>query len=176
MPDLLTKGSALFSDCRKYRYDLCRVWDDKAPLFLIIMLNPSTADAMKDDPTTRKCLHYAREAECGQYVAVNLFSFRSPLPKVMMKAADPIGPDNDQHLIRWLKVARKDRASMVVVAWGNDGSHLNRDAEILDIISQQGHLPLCFGTNKNGSPKHPTYLANNLNIRLYYGKTQNDPT
>jgi len=94
-------------------------------------------------------------------------AFRSPLPKVMMKSTNPVGSDNDQHLTRWLKIAHSDAANMVVVAWGNDGSHLDRDTQIFDMIAQEGLLPLCFGINQNGSPKHPTYLANNLDLIPY---------
>jgi len=167
MNDLLTKGDAVFSDCRKYRYDLCRVWDGDKPLFLIIMLNPSTADALKDDPTTRKCLHYARKYGCGRYTAVNLFSFRSHMPKVMKKATDPIGAHNDYHLLKWIDMSIGIPDSIVVVAWGNDGSHLNRDTEVMSLIKLHGITPLCFRTNQNGTPKHPTYLANNLDLIPY---------
>ena len=44
-------GSAIISECGKYRYVLSRIWNDDAfiPRVAFIMLNPSTADATTDD-------------------------------------------------------------------------------------------------------------------------------
>ena len=39
---------AVISDCGRYRYELHRTWDEKKEKVLFIMLNPSTADGMKD--------------------------------------------------------------------------------------------------------------------------------
>ena len=39
---------ALISDCGKYRYELHREWDKKKGKVLFIMLNPSTADGLKN--------------------------------------------------------------------------------------------------------------------------------
>ena len=49
----------------------------------------------------------------------------------------------------------------VVFAWGNQG-HL---PQWLSTLVEQ---PLCFGQNKNGSPKHPLYLANATRLMLYH--------
>ena len=51
---------ATFSSCGKYRYTLGRVWDADKPLLLFVMLNPSTADSYKNDPTVRRCIKWAR--------------------------------------------------------------------------------------------------------------------
>lgn len=42
------------SEDGRYRYRLWRQWD-RGPVMAWIMLNPSTADAHTDDPTTRRC-------------------------------------------------------------------------------------------------------------------------
>ena len=39
------ENDAVLSDCGKYRYLLRRTWDHGQPRALLIMLNPSTADA-----------------------------------------------------------------------------------------------------------------------------------
>lgn len=44
--------SAVFSEWRKYRYSLKRIWDDQKPYVLFIGLNPSTADEESDDDVT----------------------------------------------------------------------------------------------------------------------------
>lgn len=166
MNDLFNRGYCQFSACGLFRYDLVRLWDDTRPTFLIIMLNPSTADADKTDPTTTKCLHYANIQNCGRYVAVNLFGFRSPKPSVMKKATDPVGPDNDHWIESHLLIVKK-YGGVVIVAWGNDGKHMNRDAAMMDMLDRMEIKPLCFGVNQNGTPKHPTYLAKNLELVPY---------
>jgi len=47
---------ATFSEDRLYRYNLWRRWKSKASgKVTFVMLNPSTADAEKFDPTVRRC-------------------------------------------------------------------------------------------------------------------------
>lgn len=45
------KKTAKLSDCRTYRYELQRIWDESKPYAMFIGLNPSTADETEDDPT-----------------------------------------------------------------------------------------------------------------------------
>lgn len=52
---------AQFSDCSNYRYRLWRTWDKKKDFILFLMLNPSTADAMKNDPTVYGCENRAKD-------------------------------------------------------------------------------------------------------------------
>ena len=49
------KKKAIISNSGLYRYELHREWDKKKGKVLFIMLNPSTADANKDDLTTIIC-------------------------------------------------------------------------------------------------------------------------
>jgi len=48
-------NGATFSECGRYRYKLCRIWDDSLPQVTFIGLNPSTADASIDDQTVKRC-------------------------------------------------------------------------------------------------------------------------
>ena len=50
-----TQGAYL-SECGWYRYLLWRRWQPSAPVVNFIMLNPSTADAVQDDPTVTRCI------------------------------------------------------------------------------------------------------------------------
>ena len=51
-PDV--SGSAIFGGpLSEYRYRLSRTWSD-APRVLFVMMNPSTADPLADDPTVAK--------------------------------------------------------------------------------------------------------------------------
>ncbi|HMA98577.1 MAG TPA: DUF1643 domain-containing protein, partial [Wenzhouxiangella sp.] len=51
-------SGANFSRCRRFRYTLWRRWDDDGPMVMIIGLNPSTADAHRNDPTIRRCIRF----------------------------------------------------------------------------------------------------------------------
>ena len=151
---------AVFSPCRTWRFSLMRIWDMKLPRLCFIMLNPSTADAYVDDATTRRVLDWAKVWGFGSYEAVNLFAFRSPSPKVMKQAPDPIGPTNDIHIRGAAKLAH-----LTVAAWGIDGDHRGRDLEVLELLKD---IPLySLSVTKDGSPGHPLYLKKELRPVLW---------
>ena len=144
----IIKKSAVFSPCRTYRYTLTRTWELNQKSVLFIGLNPSTADENNDDPTIRRCIHYATKWGFGGLVMVNLFAFRATLPKNLMKTSFPVGEDNNLFIINAHK-----KTKMVLAVWGNNGNFLNRDQEVLELISN----PMCLNINKSGQPAHPLY-------------------
>jgi hypothetical protein len=77
------------------------------------MLNPSTADAEKFDPTVRRCFGFARDWGFGGLEVVNLFALRSTYPEQLKKVSDPVGPENDAVIRRAVKAA-----DLVVASWG----------------------------------------------------------
>lgn len=105
------KTDAVLSTCRKYRFALWRIWDESKPYAMIIGLNPSTADEKEDDPTIARCIGFARSWGYGGLCMANLFAFRATEPADIFAASDPIGPGNDEWLI---KLA--DGAGVVVAA------------------------------------------------------------
>src|ERR1019366_833740 len=94
---------------RPYRYSLWRRVGESRRRVLFVMLNPSTADAIVDDPTIRRCMGFARTWGFGELEVCNLFAYRSPCPSALLRAADPVGPSNDRALRR-LRNARPARA------------------------------------------------------------------
>jgi hypothetical protein len=144
---------AEFSPDRKHRYTLWRIWDESKPYAMFIGLNPSTADEVKNDPTVTRCLGYAKKWGFGGLYMMNIFAFRSTDPKKLKFVVDPVGEKNDY----WLKKIAKD-AGIVVAAWGNHGSFLERAKEVSTLIPKIH----CLKLNKNGQPAHPLYLASNL--------------
>ena len=146
------ESSARFSDCRNYRYELWRKWEDK-PYCMFIGLNPSTADETLNDPTVRRCIDYAERWGYGALCMTNIFSYRATDPKVMMAFGEPIGLDNN----RTLKTLASS-AGVVVAAWGKDGSYMNIDKEVIDMIP----FLRCLKKNGDGSPAHPLYLKKSL--------------
>jgi len=135
MVDLLNeKREAVFSPCRKYRYRLSQIWDEgKAPLYWL-MLNPSTADELKNDPTVERCERRARMWGYGGSVVFNIFAYRATDPQDMRAHKDPVGPDNDD----WIRRLAQDSHNVDVVGgWGEHGAHLARGQSVLDIFKQE---------------------------------------
>lgn len=147
-----TNMGASISTCGLYRYGLFRRWDDGEGVAVFIGLNPSTADAEKDDPTIRRCVAFAKAWGCSRLDMLNLFAFRATDPGVMKKADDPVGPLNDAYL----EMAKSAR--FVVAAWGVHGTHLGRDKVVRAMLPNLSFLRL----TKDGHPGHPLYLPASL--------------
>ena len=86
---------AFYSDCELYRYLLRIVWNEALPVMMFVMLNPSTATEIENDPTVDRCENYARDEDFGGLCVTNLFSFRTPYPCCLKRADDPIGTENN---------------------------------------------------------------------------------
>ncbi len=155
--DIDMECDALISPCGKYRYSLYRRWDYSLPTLRWIMVNPSTADHKQDDPTIKKCIAFAKSWEYGGILVVNLFALRATNPREIYKAADPVGPENDEMLKRIL--LHNAIPDMTIAAWGCNGQHLGRDRQVVDMLNMYGKTLHCLGTTQDGHPKHPLYLA-----------------
>ena len=156
------RHGALISKDGVYRYMLWRVLDPgNIRTCVFIMLNPSTADATRDDPTIRRCINFAKREKCGRLEILNLFAFRSPSPAVMKKHPEPIGPNNDLH-IRFTVAA----ASIIILAWGMHGKHQDRDKVIIQMLWNDGldKKVYCLERTRYGSPRHPLYVKANKTL------------
>lgn len=158
----MIQSGAQFSECRRYRYHLWRVWADESPIMVFVMMNPSTADEVDNDPTIRKCIHFAKRDGFGGISVRNVFAFRATKPCDLIKAADPFGPENEIGLLHSRGVCLMTR---LVVAWGKPiggrrlAGYYQRVANACQINS-----PYCLGVNNDGSPKHPLFLRNDTPI------------
>ncbi|KUJ78837.1 DUF1643 domain-containing protein [Ruegeria profundi] len=153
-----TKGdapsTAVYSDCEKYRYSLTRIWDPAGRKALFVMLNPSTATEVQNDPTVERCERRARALGFGAFQVTNIFAWRDTDPRKMRAAADPVGPENDAAIL-----GGADWADQVIAAWGTHGAHLERGPAVETLLRGTG-LPLFhLGLTKEGHPKHPLYIA-----------------
>jgi hypothetical protein len=151
------ESGAVFSWNRTYRYVLWRVWDPFLPVMVWVMLNPSTASAELDDPTIRKCRGFAQRQGYGGIIVVNLFAFRSTKPDILRNRllSHIKGPDN---LACMEAVAKISGAKRLWCGWGASLPELTkpRVAELCPFLVQFSLL--CFGTSKDGSPRHPLML------------------
>ena len=160
------RKAAIISKDGLYRYSLKRTWDARKERVLFIMLNPSTADAIKDDQTIKKCVGFAQRWGYGGITVGNLFALRSRDPNGLLGPHDPVGPKNNAYLQQLAK-----ECPVVVAAWGNsaDKSRLSRlfrqrQSFIKELL--QGRMQ-CLGTNKDGTPKHPVLPAYKTSLKPY---------
>jgi hypothetical protein len=147
------KRTAIFDRTGQYRYQLGRRWQAKGKSVAFVMLNPSRADASCDDPTLRSCLQFAQRWQYAALSVVNLFGYRTPHPKALKQASDPVGAENDRYLLE--AVAKADQ---VVLAWGNWGSLAGRDRTILSLLTPYQTKLTYLQLNRSGQPRHPLYI------------------
>jgi hypothetical protein len=146
-------STAVYSDCEKYRYSLDRVWDTTAKRVMFVMLNPSKATEVQNDPTVERCERRARALGYGGFCVTNIFAWRATDPRDMRAAVDPVGPENDDVLLR-----NTDWADHIIAAWGTHGAHLDRGIAVASMLRQQPKALFHLGLSKAGHPKHPLYL------------------
>ncbi|MGV6839661.1 MAG: DUF1643 domain-containing protein [Planktomarina sp.] len=146
-------STAIYSDCERYRYALTRVWEPAGRKILFVMLNPSTATEVQNDPTVERCERRARTLGFGAFRVTNIFAWRDTDPKKMRAADEPIGPHNDAAILEgcaW--------ADQIVAAWGTHGQHLDRGAHVGQLLKGCGKPVYHLGLTKGGDPRHPLYL------------------
>ena len=145
---------ALYSPCLRYRYALTRVWDAGGRRVLFVMLNPSTATEVQNDPTVERCERRARALGFGAFRVCNIFAFRATDPGVMRAEPDPVGPANDAAIgegAGW--------ADTVICAWGTHGAHLGRGPAVERLLRTSGRPLFHLGLSQAGHPKHPLYIG-----------------
>jgi hypothetical protein len=151
--DLFCDTGAVFSPCGAYRYRLWRTWSDEPPA-VFVMLNPSTADEIENDPTVERCERRARMMGFGGLRVANIFALRSTDPSVLYEHPDPVGPENDAAILE--SVAG---AGIVVCAWGAHGRLKDRDVAVLALLRGAGVVPHYLTLTKDGVPGHPLYVS-----------------
>jgi hypothetical protein len=157
-------ASAIISPCGTWRYRLERAGPGEGQT-TVIMVNPSTADAENDDATIRKLRGFGRREAWGRIVVGNLFAFRATDVKALASAPDPVGPENDLHLMDMLR-----EADRFVVAWGPMAKLpkplRQRFRRVLEIARAVSRQPLSIGEPAgDGHPRHPLMLPYASRIR-----------
>ena len=153
---------AVLSEDRVHRYVLWRRWAEHLPRMVFVMLNPSTADAEVDDRTIGRCVEFARREGCGGLAVVNLYSFRSTDPKNLPEVGR-----NGAEADAWIASQLVGRIGPVVVGWGAHGRGTIRATQVLRIIREAGHVPMCLGTTIKGAPRHPLYVHGDRPLEIY---------
>jgi hypothetical protein len=121
------------------------------------MLNPSTADEFKLDPSCTRARNYAERWGFGAVVITNIFGWRATDPEEMKSVSDPVGRGNDRAIVTAAKEAK-----LVVCAWGNHGMHRSRSRQVVDVLREEGIALNFLKLNGGGEPAHPLYLPQSL--------------
>ena len=165
MNNTYTKSSAKISDCEKYRYELVREWtrSSLAPnaaqegQVVFCLLNPSRADAAKDDRTIKRCVGFAQNWGYSRIVVVNLYAYRTPYPAELPECSVSVGEDNDKYILKHAK-----EAALFVVGWGTKSPTPIRQNAVLDMLRSSGIIVQALGVNADGTPKHPSRLNDEI--------------
>jgi hypothetical protein len=138
-----------------------------------VMLNPSAADADQDDRTIVRCMHYARRWGYGGLTITNLYALRSTDARALRHHPDPVGPQNDAHLME-----QAARAALVVCAWGDGrdtmgGRYPEGRGPYVERLLRAALGPAATlhirQLGKNGGPNHPLYLSASLTPQPWPG-------
>ncbi len=153
---------AVFSPDEDYRYLLSRQVSMWGGVLLFIMLNPSKASYLLNDPTIRRCIAYAQRWGYGTLLVCNLFALRGTNPNILKEVEDPVGVNN---LATILETASK--ADRTVVAWGTHGSYLDQAALVTAALRHAEIELYCLGLTQDGFPRHPLYVPGNQELEVY---------
>jgi hypothetical protein len=153
-------GAATFGGpANEYRYRLSRTWR-KGPRVLFILMNPSTADPLVDDPTVAKCRRFAVKWGYGGIDVGNTFAYRATDQNKLAQVADPIGPENDRYLLEMAL-----GAAIVVFAYGKPKTRIlkARGMEVARLLRSNPKIePHILRLSLDGTPCHPLYLPETL--------------
>lgn len=162
----LLKGvtrSADISKCGSFRWSLTRAWDGR-PFLLVVMFNPSTADARDDDPTISLLCHIAAANGYGGIVVVNGIPLRSAKPEraIEMTRWDARGEWYDRDRLQdnlAVIVLESERAGAVLLAWGALADRcafwFEHVLAEIECAVPDGTPIYCLGKTAGGYPKHP---------------------
>ena len=155
---LIQQSEAHFSDCEQYRYWLRRDWDASKPAISFLMLNPSTANEIDNDPTIERCQRRAITMGYGSMIIVNLFPFRMTDSRLLNTVDNLLGDiaEADGYILRAVQLS-----DMTVCGWGKHSLAASRGRNIAAMLTQANlqNKVMCLQLNADKSPQHPLYIA-----------------
>lgn len=144
---------AVYSQCEAYRYGLTVSWDTSRPKLAFVMLNPSKATELANDPTIERCERRAKHLGYGAMRIANVFALRETSPQALKQALEPEGDGNEAHVLdaaAW--------ADAVLAAWGVHGAHRGFGPRYEAALKQTKTELFHLGLTKEGHPRHPLYV------------------
>ena len=150
-------NGAIFSNDKKYRYVLWRIWNNDLPKLMFIGLNPSTANQHKNDNTINRIKGLCVSLGFGGFYMLNLFTYITAYPRELNECLDPVGP-SDKYISMYIEKVNK-----TVLCYGSFKQAKNRAIEVKHLLNDV----YCLGINRDGSPLHPLYCPTNSQLILY---------
>lgn len=160
----MNTNSAVISDCGTYRYRLSRrgdLFSVRESKLLYILVNPSTADHEVDDPTITRCTSFAKGFGFNGFSVANLYALRATDPEDLWKTNDPVGPENDQHLLDMAQAA-----DTIICGWGEEAK-IERVREVCHLLKDHNQKFRCLVRNKSGMPRHPLYVKGDQQLEAW---------
>lgn len=155
--------TAAFSTCGCYRYNLIETWSFD-PVVMWLMMNPSVAGIEHSDPTLIRTGRFSRAWGYGGQLIGNMHAYRATDSKRLLTVADPIGAENDEHILRMAR-----RAAMVVLAYGQPPKPLRpRAQKVITMLRDAGVRLTYLRLAKDGTPWHPLYLPGDTMPQDYH--------
>lgn len=152
------RASADVTPCGRWRRSLVRDWtlEGETPRTILwIGMNPSTADALSDDPTCAREQGFSRLWGFTRYLKGNVMDWRATFPTDV--PLDPTLASTETNHTTIAQMAQE--ASLIVAAWGKLPKSLVHLARPAAEVLYRSNTPIvCLGRNGDGSPKHPLYL------------------
>ncbi len=157
-----------------YRYLLTRnITATSNRVLLVCMLNPSTADEEKNDPTISRVCRLAENGGYGRLLVLNLLGVRATNPMDIWSHENPQGIDNWKTWEYVLKDLVPERDN-VCVAWGRAPVARNQLCQFIPALVEASFYlkvwtqPLMtWVKNADGSPRHPLYIKVHTKLQPY---------
>jgi hypothetical protein len=150
-------SGAIFSEDRVYRHLLWRI-NGPGPLLMMLMLNPSIADAERSDPTVSRQIKRAHLLGCcGGLIVANAYDLVSTDPRALKTHPAPLSPHNNRYITEAARHVHES-GGKVIAGWG---AHCSTDRQnYIHSLFQELDIPLlCLGQNEDMSPRHPLYIG-----------------
>lgn len=165
----MLRSAEISSDGRR-RWFLQRSWGD-GPVVLWIGLNPSKADAERDDATIRKMVGFTDRWGYRQMSVCNLFVERATQQRDLFKGEPAIADPRNLALLADLAGS----AAVIVACWGAPPqvrAWADRRAAatqlVMDLLAVREDQDVhCLGRTRGGFPRHPCRLAYTTPLELF---------
>lgn len=149
-----------------YRYWWHRKFTTGKGVTVFGMLNPSKANKDRNDPTSRRCVQFARDWDTAAVVLVNLYAAISTEPDELLELDDPVGPRNWDYINEACELIHKE-GGRFVIAWGVHRMAVPQAPAFLDFIEKRKMIPMHLGLTQGGQPRHPLYAPSGTELEEY---------
>ena len=150
--------SAIFSECRTYRYLLERDVAETGIVIAYFGVNGATAGEVEEDHTSLKWRQFTKQNGGRRYIAANPYAYCATDVRDLATAVDPVGPLSARYLS-----AAIEAADLLVPCWGSRTKLPRRLRPGLDSLAARifasGKPVKVFGFTQSGDPKHPLMLG-----------------